>query len=92
MIEISFIFGCAIYGIVWFITLFMVLPFGVVTQQESGDVVRGSTESAPSQPRILRKLLITTLLSAVIYIGVYYLLTTGVLANLDLPFLPQLPS
>jgi predicted secreted protein len=89
MIEIGFIFGFAIYGIVWFLTLFMVLPFGVVSQSEAGEVVPGSEGGAPSQPRIGRKLLITTLISGVLYAGIYYLLTSGALANADIPFLPD---
>ena len=35
MIKIGFIFGMAIYGIIWFLTLFMVLPWGVVSPQGS---------------------------------------------------------
>jgi len=89
MIEISFLFGAAIYGIIWFLTLFMVLPFGVVAQNEAGEVVPGSSESAPSVPNIGRKMLITTLVSAVFYGLVYWLLTSGALANMDLPFLPD---
>ena len=67
MIEIGFLFGCAIYGIIWFLTLFMVLPFGVVSQHEDGRVVPGSEAGAPARPMIYRKLAITTLLSAVFY-------------------------
>ena len=90
MIEIGFLFGCAIYGIIWFLTLFMVLPFGVVSQHEDGRVVPGSEAGAPARPMIYRKLVITTLLSAVFYALVYLLLTSGLLAQLDLPFLPDL--
>ena len=90
MIEIGFLFGCAIYGIIWFLTLFMVLPFGVVSQHEDGRVVPGSEAGAPARPMIYQKLAITTLLSAVFYALVYLLLTSGVLAQLDLPFLPDL--
>jgi predicted secreted protein len=39
---------------------------------------------------IYRKLAITTLLSAVFYALVYLLLTSGVLGQFDLPFLPDL--
>ena len=89
MIEIGFLFGCAIYGIIWFLTLFMVLPFGVVSQHEDGRLVPGSEAGAPARPMIYQKLAITTLLSAVFYALVYLLLTSGVLAQLDLPFLPD---
>ena len=72
MIEIGFLFGCAIYGIIWFLTLFMVLPFGVVSQHEDGRVVPGS-KGAPARPMIYRKLAVTTLLSGVFYALVYLL-------------------
>lgn len=90
MIEIGFLFGSAIYGIIWFLTLFMVLPFGVVSQHEDGRVVPGSEAGAPARPMIYRKLAMTTLLSAVLYGLVYMLLTSGILAHIDLPFLPDL--
>ena len=90
MIEIGFLFGRAIYGIIWFLTLCMVLPFGVVSQHEDGRVVPGSEAGAPARPMIYRKLAMTTLLSAVLYGLVYMLLTSGILAHIDLPFLPDL--
>ena len=90
MIEIGFLFGSAIYGIIWFLTLFMVLPFGVVSQHEDGPVVPGSEAGAPARPMIYRKLAMTTLLSAFLYGLVYLLLTSGIMAQIDLPFLPDL--
>ena len=92
MIEISFVFGCAIYGIVWFLTLFMVLPFGVVSQDEACDIVPGSTTSAPVKPRIGKKLLWTTLIALILYAALYYVLTSDLLVYLQLPFLPTLKS
>jgi predicted secreted protein len=91
MIEISLIFGLAIYGIVWFLTLFIVLPFGVVAQNEAdNDAVPGSAESAPTNPMIGRKLLITTALASLLYGLVYWLLTSGIMATIDLPFFPEI--
>ena len=92
MIKISFIFGLAIYGIIWFLTLFMVLPWGVVSQAEHGEVQPGSSESAPARPLIVLKLGITTLVSLVFFLIVYWLLTSGALANINLPFFPDIPA
>jgi predicted secreted protein len=89
MIEISFIFGVAIYGIIWFLTLFMVLPFGVRSQHESGEVVPGSEGGAPVRPQILRKLGINTIVATVFFALTYWLLTSGALSELDIPFLPD---
>ncbi len=76
MITIGAIFGLAIYGIIWFLTLFMVLPFGVRTQDDVGDVEPGSVASAPEQPHMLKRLAATTLISAVLYSGLHWLLTS----------------
>ena len=92
MIEISFVFGCAIYGMVWCLRRFMVLAFGVVSQDEAGDIVPGSTTSAPVQPRIGKKLLWTTLIALILYAALYYVLTSNLLVDLQLPFLPTLKS
>ena len=37
----------AIYLVVWALCLFVVLPFGVRSQHEAGEVVRGSERRAP---------------------------------------------
>ena len=63
----------AIYILLWTLTLFAVLPFGVRTHHEAGeDRVPGQADSAPAQPMLWRKLLWTTLISGAIF-GVFYL-------------------
>ncbi len=54
----------AIYIVVWWLCLFVVLPFGVHNQiDETGEIVRGSDPGAPVRPLWLRRLLVTTLLA-----------------------------
>jgi predicted secreted protein len=61
----------ALYIVIWWLTLFVVLPFGVKTQGEAGDVVEGTPESAPVAPRILRTLVINTFVAAVTFVFVW---------------------
>jgi predicted secreted protein len=61
----------ALYIVIWWLTLFVVLPFGVKTQGEAGDVVDGTPESAPVAPRILRTLIINTFVAAVTFVFVW---------------------
>ncbi|QRM55023.1 DUF1467 family protein [Sinorhizobium sp. BG8] len=61
----------AVYFIVWWLTLFAVLPFGLKTQAEENEVVLGSVESAPARFRAGRVVLMTTIVSAIIY-GCWY--------------------
>ena len=59
--------GFAIYFVVWWVTLFVTLPFGVRSQHEDGAGSPGTDPGAPIVPRMGRKLIWTTVLSAVIY-------------------------
>lgn len=62
----------AIYLLFWAISLFVILPFGVRTHEEAGiERVPGQADSAPHAPMLWRKLLFTTLLSAVLF-GLFY--------------------
>jgi len=59
--------GFAIYFVVWWITLFVTLPFGVRSQHEDGDGSPGTDPGAPTLARMGSKLIWTTVLSMVIF-------------------------
>jgi predicted secreted protein len=61
----------AVFFLIWWIVLFAVLPWGVRSQQEGGEVVPGTDPGAPTIPRLGRKLLWTTIVSAVIFAACY---------------------
>jgi len=63
--------GIALYIMIWWMTLFAVLPFGVKTQGEAGDVVEGTPASAPVSPRILRTLIINTIVATITFVFVW---------------------
>jgi predicted secreted protein len=56
----------AIFFVVWWIVLFAVLPWGVRTQEEEGEVVLGTSASAPAHPHLVRKAIITTFVAAIV--------------------------
>jgi len=78
----SLTLAIAIYVVVWWVVLFAVLPIGVRTQGEDGSVVPGTPESAPAVPRLLRVVVITTLVSAVLFGGAWAAVRYG-LVDLD---------
>jgi predicted secreted protein len=63
--------GIAIYVILWWTVLFAVLPIGVRTQGEDGAVVPGTPESAPTTPRLVRVVLLTTLISGLLFVAAW---------------------
>ena len=52
----------AIYFIIWWVVLFAVLPWGIRSQQESGEVAPGTDPGAPAAHLIWRKLFWTTVI------------------------------
>jgi predicted secreted protein len=57
----------AIYFVIWWVVLFTVLPWGVRSQEEGGDVVSGSDPGAPMLPRLWWKLVWTTIIAGVVF-------------------------
>lgn len=77
----------AIYFILWWTVLFIVLPLGYRSQQEEGEVTLGTVESAPARFRGGRVILLTTTISAAIYLAyhlaaVYFGLGIGSIPNI----------
>jgi predicted secreted protein len=59
--------GFAIYFVLWWVVLFLTLPFGVRSQHETGEGAPGTDPGAPIASGMAPKLIWTTLISAVIF-------------------------
>ena len=64
--------GVAMYIMIWWVVLFAVLPFGTkpVAQADKDTGWRG----APERARMWRKVLITTILAAIVWAGFYLII------------------
>ncbi|ESW64157.1 DUF1467 family protein [Mesorhizobium sp. M1148] len=78
----SWISFAALFFITWWLMLFIVLPFSVKTQDDDQDVTLGTVASAPRGPHMLRAVIRTTIVTAVV-MGVFYSLTHGLGYSLD---------
>lgn len=56
-----------VFLLVWWVTLFMVLPLGVRGQAEEDEVVKGTEPGAPVDSQMKRKIILTTIISIVIW-------------------------
>ena len=66
--------GVVLYILIWWTVLFAVLPFGTrpVAEADSQTGWRG----APQRPLLLRKVIATTLVAAVVWGGAYLLISS----------------
>jgi predicted secreted protein len=82
----------AIYFIIWWLVLFATLPFGVRSQIEAGEVTEGTEHGAPHQHHMVRKVIWTTAISAVLFALYYANYITGFITLDDVPLLPRGPN
>jgi predicted secreted protein len=82
---VSITTAVAVYFIIWWLALFVVLPWGVRSQHEAGEVIPGSEPGAPALPRIAAKLVWTTVVASVAFALLYvvYVYRLVTFADLD---------
>jgi predicted secreted protein len=85
----ALVFAISLYLVIWWIVLFAMLPIGVRTQAEEGQVIPGTAESAPHTPKLPRKMLATTVVAAVVFAALYAIIVHHVITLDQIPFLPR---
>jgi predicted secreted protein len=63
----SILLAAAIFMTIWFTVLFAVLPFGIRSQHEAGEVAPGTDPGAPVAPKLAAKFAWTTLIAAALF-------------------------
>lgn len=71
--------------IVWWLAFFMMLPIGVRSQIEDGNVVPGTEPSAPTSPNLMRKAIYAFLLALVIWAAMFALIEYKLVSLDDIP-------
>ena len=69
-----------VYVLIWWIIFFSVLPVGIQSNKEKfKEKIDGIDPGAPLNPKIGKKFLITTLITSIIFIVIYYLVEFNLL-------------
>ena len=69
-----------VYVMIWWIIFFSVLPIGIQSNKEVfKEKLGGSDPGASKNPKILKKFLITTLITSIIFAVIYYLVEVNLL-------------
>ena len=70
----------ALYLIIWWLVLFVILPIGIRGQAEEGDVVEGTEPGAPHKLNIKKKFIQTTIAGTIVWGLVCVLILSGVVS------------
>ena len=68
-----------LYVLIWWTVLFAVLPFGTKPVTDA-DPATGGWRGAPERPRIGRKVVVTTLISTVLFAITYGVIESGLIS------------
>lgn len=66
-----------LFAVVWFMVFFCVLPLRFQSQGDLGSVTPGTPASAPENAMVGKKAKITTAIAAVLFVGLYLIITSG---------------
>ena len=69
--------GILVYVIVWWVVLFMVLPFGVRAAEDKGE---GHMAGAPEKPLLAKKAIATSLIAAVVFAVIWWLIDSDTIS------------
>ena len=75
----NWITGTAVYVVIWWLVLFMTLPFGV-RRPEEHELEPGQEPGAPVKPMMWRKMAVCTVVTAVIWVILYYVGEVGLIS------------
>ena len=69
-----------VYVLIWWIIFFSVLPIGIRSNKEKfREKIEGMDPGAPINPEIGKKFFITTIITSIIFIVIYYLVKLNLL-------------
>ena len=71
--------AAVLFAVIWFMTLFIVLPIGLRTQGDKGEIVPGTHASSPVNAQLGRKVKWVTLITILLWVPLYFIITSGVI-------------
>lgn len=81
-----------LFAVIWFMVLFIVLPLRLKTQGDTGEVVPGTSPSAPSNFDFKRKAKLVTIIAAVAWVVITSVVLSGVITLRDIDVMHRLDS
>lgn len=74
-----------VIAIAWWLAFFLLLPVGIRSQIEDGNVLPGSEPSAPTAPRLWLKAVWALVIALVLWSALYWLIEMSGISIEDIP-------
>ena len=71
--------GIITFVVLWWIVLLCVLPFGIVSQTESGKITTGTDYGAPIKSNIKKKLIIATGVTFIFWLVIFIIMQNNMI-------------
>jgi predicted secreted protein len=69
-----------VYVLIWWMIFFSILPIGIQSNKKKfKERIDGVDQGAPNNPKIGKKFLITTIITSLIFVVIYYLVKFNLL-------------
>lgn len=82
--------GIVLFAVMWFMVFFVALQINPRSQADAGQVVPGTPASAPSDPRLKRKVVVTTMVTILLWSVVASVILSGMITLHDIDWFNRL--
>lgn len=80
-----------LYAVIWFMTFLIAIPIRLKTQGDMGEVVPGTHAGAPEHHQLKKKAIITTIVSAVLWVIIAGIILSGWISVRDIDMFNRMP-
>ena len=81
-----------LFAVIWFLTLFVVLPLRLQTQGDLGKVEPGTHAGSPENPQMKKRFLVTTVVALVLWLIVAGSIIGGVFSVRDFDWFDRMAT
>jgi len=82
--------GIVLFAVIWFLVFFIALQINPRSQSEDGKVVPGTPPSAPADLRLKRKVVVTTMVTVILWSLMASVILSGAITLHDIDWFNQL--
>tara|TARA_B110000967_G_C18734156_1_gene484192 strand:+ start:680 stop:934 length:255 start_codon:yes stop_codon:yes gene_type:complete len=69
-----------VFVCIWWIVFFSILPVGINSQTDKFiEKLHGNDSGAPKNPQIVKKFIVTTIITLILFFGIYYMVNNNYL-------------